>query len=308
MSSLNKLNVVSIGHTLADIRFVVNEFVGPDQEGVILKQSRGAGGSAANVAIDVRRLGLRSGIIAKVGLDGFGRLIVDELMKEGVDVSGLKVGFDETGFTIVVINGKGETAMYGFKGAAGELSPVEVDATIIGRAEFVHIASLRIDTSLKAATIAKDMDKKVSWDPGRVLSMKGIRKLEALIRLVDIALVNERECMNLTGKGDYRIGAEEIRDLGPELVVIKRGARGVYVLSDELNKEFPAYVVPNPIDTTGAGDAFAAGLLTGFSRKYDLERSITYALAVASLKVRRLGSHEIPTHEDVMEFLHEHNL
>ena len=303
MSSLNKLNVVSIGHTLADIRFVVNEFVGPDQEGVILKQSRGAGGSAANVAIDMRRLGLRSGIIAKVGLDSFGRLIVDELMKEGVDVSGLKVGFDETGFTIVVINGKGETAMYGFKGVAGELY-----ATIIERAKFVHIASLRIDTSFRAATIAKDMDKKVSWDPGRVLSMKGIRKLGALIRLVDIVLVNERECMNLTGKGDYRIGAEEIRDLGPELVVIKRGARGVYVLGDEVNKEFPAYVVPNPIDTTGAGDAFAAGLLAGFSRKYDLERSITYALAVASLKVRRLGSHEIPTHEDVMEFLHEHNL
>ncbi|MEM4484970.1 MAG: PfkB family carbohydrate kinase, partial [Sulfolobales archaeon] len=96
MTSEKIFDVVTVGHALVDIRIRVNSFPQPDQESTVLEQRWSAGGSAVNVAIGVRRLGLRSSIIAKVGFDNFGRIIVDELLREGVDTRGLRVSWDRT--------------------------------------------------------------------------------------------------------------------------------------------------------------------------------------------------------------------
>ena len=300
------VDVVTVGHVLVDIRFLVDEFVGPDEEGVILEESRGVGGSAANVAIGVRRLGLKSAVIAKVGFDSFGRIAVDELMKEGVDLSGLRVGFGSTGFTVVVINRRGQILLYGFKGASEELMPHEVDVRLIESAKYVHIASLRLDTSVEVARKARGLGKVVSWDPGRVLSKLGLPKLKEIIKYVNIVLANEEEATNMTGESDYKEAAEVVRGLGPELVIVKRGPKGVYVNSNQGCFSAPPLNPPKMVDTTGAGDAFAAGLLTGLSRGYDLSKAVTYAVAVATLKIAKLGSHEIPTHDEVVKFIWEH--
>ncbi|RLF04326.1 MAG: carbohydrate kinase family protein [Thermoprotei archaeon] len=296
-------DVVTVGHVLADIRFMVDEFIGPDEEGVILEQSRGVGGSAANVAIGVRRLGLSSAIIAKVGFDSFGRIAVDELMKEGVDISGLKVSFSSTGFTIVIIDNKGQICLYGYKGASEELEPCDINVDIIEKTKYVHIASLRLDTSIEAARKAKEHGKMVSWDPGRVQSKAGLQKLKDLIKHVDIVLANEEEARNITSESDYKKAAEVIGELGPRLVVVKRGARGAYVLSEKECLEVPPLKPPKIVDTTGAGDAFAAGLLVGLARGYELSKALTYASATAALKIAKLGSHETPTHDEVIKFI-----
>ena len=296
-------DVVTVGHVLADIRFMVDEFIGPDEEGVILEQSRGVGGSAANVAIGVRRLGLSSAIIAKVGFDSFGRIAVDELMKEGVDISGLKVSFSSTGFTIVIIDNKGQICLYGYKGASEELEPCDINVDIIEKTKYVHIASLRLDTSIEAAKKAKEHGKMVSWDPGRVQSKAGLQKLRDLIKHVDIVLANEEEVRDITGEADYKKAAEVIGELGPRLVVVKRGARGAYVLSKKECLEVPPLKPPKIVDTTGAGDAFAAGLLVGLARGYELSKALTYASATAVLKIAKLGSHETPTHDEVIKFI-----
>lgn len=301
-------DVVAIGHALVDIRFVVTRFAGPDEEAPIISQTRGTGGSAANVAIGVSRLGGRSAVIVKIGLDSFGRMIIDELMKEKVDVSGVKISLNETGFSVVIIDEEGKIVMYGFKGAAEELGPGDLEVNLIGAAKFVHIASLRLDTSLRAAEEAKKNGAVVSWDPGRRLSEKGIDYFKELIGKVDIVLVNRKEAKNLTGIEDYREAARAIRRLGPRLVVIKRGQEGVYALSDEGEYDIPAYRVEKPVDTTGAGDAFASGLLMGLSRGYELRKALIYGNAVAALKVQRLGSHNVPSHEEVIRFIWEHGL
>ncbi len=306
MSSSKDLDVVTVGHVLMDIRFVVDRFASPDEEAAIKHQTRNVGGCAANVAIGVKKLGGRSGAIAKIGFDSFGRAVMEELMREGVDVSGIRIGMGPTGFSIVIIDSKGKIAIYGFKGVAEELHPSEIDEALIARAKFVHIASLRIDTSITAAELAKKHGAKVSWDPGRRLSQLGLEKLSELVKKVDIVLVNEEECFNLTHERDYKKGARIIKDLGPSLVVVKRGAKGIYSLSDEFEAEMPALPVDRVIDTTGAGDAFAAGLLMGLCRGYRLKRALIYALAVASLKVTRLGSHAIPSHEETVRYLWEH--
>jgi len=304
-----KFDVVTLGHALVDIRIVVERFPGPDEESPVINQTWGAGGSAVNTAIGVRRLGMRSAIIAKIGFDTFGRIIVDELLAEGVDISGLRVSSTgRTGLSIVAIDSGGNIAIYGFKGVAEDLSPEEVDREIIQKSRFLHIASLRLDTSISAARIAKSAGVKVSWDPGRVLARKGLSELKEMISLADIVLVNEHESKLITGEEDYRRAAKIIRDHGASVVAVKRGAKGVYVLSEGLEDEVPAMRVGRAVDTTGAGDAFAAGLITGLLRGYSLRKAVLYANAVAAMKIAKLGSHEVPRHEEVVDFLWEMGL
>ena len=301
-----KYDLVTVGHALVDIRIIVDKFPGPDEEAVVLSQTWGAGGSAVNVAIDASRLGLKTAVIAKIGFDSFGRIIVDELLKEGVDVSGLRISSrGGTGFTIVAIDRNGDIAMYGFKGVAEELEPREVDAEIIMNSRYVHIASLRIDTTIKAIEIAKNAGAKISWDPGRVLAKKGLKELEKVIKSVDIVLANKYEVAAITGLDveKYRESAKMLKDLGPELIIVKLGPKGVYALGKDIDEEVPALKVDRVVDTTGAGDAFAAGLIAGMVKGYSIKKAIIYANAVAALKITKLGSHEVPTHKEVVEYI-----
>lgn len=303
-------DVITLGHALVDIRFIVDRFVGPDEEATIIKQTRSVGGSAANVAIDVSRLGGSAATIIKVGLDGFGRLIIDELMREEVDVSGVKVCLGDTGFTVVIIDKEGRVKMYGFKGASEKLEPRDIDENIISRGKYLHIASLRLDTSIRGAETAKEHGLTVSWDPGRRQAQHGIEYYRELLRLIDIVLVNRLEARCLTGKEDYREAARIIASMGPSIVVVKRGSEGVYVYDAGNTEEIdlPAFKVPRVVDTTGAGDAFAAGLLLGLSRSYSLRKAVVYANAVAALKIMHLGSHHVPSHEEVIKSMWEHGI
>ncbi|MCC6058242.1 MAG: PfkB family carbohydrate kinase, partial [Desulfurococcaceae archaeon] len=154
---------------------------------------------------------------------------------------------------------------------------------------------------------ARKASAKISWDPGRVLAKKGLKELEKMIKSVDIVLVNKVEASAITGLDidKYRESAKILKDLGPELVVVKLGSRGVYAFGDGVDEEVPAVKVDRVVDTTGAGDAFAAGLIAGILRGYSLRKALLYANAVAALKITKLGSHEAPTHKEVVEYIWE---
>mgnify|MGYP001770663935 FL=1 len=299
------LDVVSVGHALVDLRFTVDRFAGPDEEADILEQSTGPGGSAVNVALVVSKLGGRSGIITKIGLDHFGRQIVEELMKYRVDISGIRVGFGSTGFSVLMIDRQGNLVLYGFKGCAERLEPGEIDDTVIARAKYVHIASLRPDTSIRAAAKAKENDAVVSWDPGRRLSMVGLKALRNLLRLVDIVELNTRECANLTGLKDPVECAQEILKVGPTTVIVKMGGKGLYAVSDEFTGYMPAFRVDVVRDTTGSGDTFAGALLLRLSRGDRLRDALIYAQAAAALKVTMLGANAIPPVEEIEKFIQD---
>ncbi|MGC8974801.1 MAG: carbohydrate kinase family protein [Thermoprotei archaeon] len=296
------IDLLCIGHALVDIRFLVNKFPQPDEEARILDEKRSVGGSAANVAIGARRLGLQTGLIAKIGLDSFGRMIVDELMSEGVDISGVRISTTlSTGYSIVVRDSQGKILIYSFKGASEDLSIRDIDVELLWKTRYIHIASLRIDTTLEILKLLEGGKRPiVSWDPGRVLSLSGLSRLKPIISAVDIVSVNKREIFYITGENDYVKAAEELRSLGPKIVIVKRGSEGVYLVSDSVRVDIPAFQPKEVVDTTGAGDAFMAGFYSALKRGYDLEESVKYAALVASIKVSRLGSHEIPKHDEVL--------
>ncbi len=304
--SPSEIHVLTVGHAVLDIRFVVDRFARIDEESIIKEQSRGAGGSAVNVAIGVKRLGGVSAVMAKIGFDDFGRILIDELMKEKVDTTGIKISFGSTGFTIVIIDSQGRISMYGFKGVAEELEPDEINLDLIKRSRFIHIASLRLDTSTEAARYAKKYGKTVSWDPGRVLSRKGLEEVSKLLQYVDIVFANEEETRNLARETSIKTCARKLLEHGVKIVVVKRGAKGVYIATRNRELQIPAFKPPRILDTTGAGDSFTAGFLMGLYRGYGLYKATVYASATAALKISRLGSHEVPSHEEVARFIWEH--
>ena len=299
--------VITIGHVLMDLRFCVDDFATPDKESVILRQSRGVGGSAANVAIGIQRLGGSSSVIGKIGFDEFGKAALEDLAREGVDVSNVRIEVlrGRTGFTIVIINSKGDIIMYGYKGVADELLPKEVNPAILEKAKFVHIARLRLDTSIHVARMAKDMGLIVSWDPGRILASLSINKLRPMIELSDIILPNEKEALEMTGMGNYKDAGKALMKAGAHTVIIKRGSKGAYVVTKDSEVHIPAYHPEKVVDTTGAGDAFVAGLLTALRKGYEIKDAVRYAVIVAGIKVSRLGSHEIPTEKEVEDIIAE---
>ncbi|MEM0093644.1 MAG: carbohydrate kinase family protein [Thermofilum sp.] len=293
-------DVVTVGHILLDLRFCVERFAASDRESPITCQSHGVGGSAANVAIGVRRLGGLSKVIGKVGFDDFGKNALEELAREGVDISDVRIDAlaGRTGFTVVIISEEGQIAMYGFKGAAEELTPEEVSPQALAGSRFLHVASLRLDTSVHVARLAKERGITVTWDPGRVQAQMGLEKLKPIVSLADVIFPNEFEAKAMTGEDSLEAAVDKLLSAGPRVVVVKRGAKGVLVATQNERFEVPAYLPGRVVDTTGAGDALAAGMIVGLKR-FPLRDAARFAVIVAGMKVTRLGSHEIPRLEEV---------
>ncbi|HDJ50616.1 MAG TPA: carbohydrate kinase family protein [Thermoprotei archaeon] len=188
------MDVVTVGHILTDIRIRTDEFATPDKESRVIEMKYGPGGSAANSAIASVKLGKRAVVLGKVGMDDFGKLALESIMREGVDISSVKIKVGgRTGFTLVIINANGDIIMYGYKGVAEEYSPEELDKKAIKGAKHLHVASLRLDTAKSALEVAKDSGLTTTFDPGRRLSKLGISAFNEIMPYTDYLLLNIKE-------------------------------------------------------------------------------------------------------------------
>lgn len=298
-----RCHLFSVGHILTDMRVRIDEGKGTDGFSQIADLSYGVGGSAANVAIGMTRLGGSCTLVGKVGLDTSGRMLVDELLREKVSVGHVEADLvKRTGLTIIIIRKGGEISMYGDKGAAEELKPEDVLEIRPKGCDSLHIASLRMDTSLAAAEMSSRMGLFVSFDPGREMASRGIDHIRPIFPHLDLLLLNLKEAAALTSEGAPAVAASALRRAGANNVIVKMGRKGAFYSGAEGEFLVPAMEV-EAIDSTGAGDAFATGLLFALGRGEKFGEALGFASAVAALKVTRLGSHEIPTVGEVEDFV-----
>lgn len=299
-------DLITIGHVLMDIRMFVDEFPKADEEAKTDKLSLGGGGSAANVAVGASRLGVKSGFIGSIGFDTFGRVLLEELEHEGVDVAHVKVDTStSSGLTVIAINKKGQVIMFGYTGASDKLFPSDLNKNYISSSEHVHITGLSFDTALAATEMAKKANVTVSFDPGRLMSKMGLKRLLPLLHYVDQILLNQEEAQELTSVIELEKAAKAIIKSGPKMVIIKKGPDGVFAMNHSKSFSVPAYPV-KVVDTTGAGDAFSAGFITAQLEGKSLEDSVEFANATANLKITRIGARALPNRKAVERFLKEH--
>jgi ribokinase len=290
------VDVVTAGHVNWDVTLNVDRIPGPDDEAVIESQRRSGGGSAANVAVACANLDVSVGLIGSVGDDRHGALARDALDEASVDLTGLREVEDgATAVKYLLVDEDGEVAVLGTDGVNEAIGPDDVDPEFVRSAQHLHLTSQRPDTAARLAEIAVEHDLGVSFDPGRRLTD---RDYDDALEIVDTVFVNDREAASVLD--DEYPNA----DFADRTVVVKRGAGGATVHAPTGTYSHPGFSV-TPTDTTGAGDAFAAGYLRMRLDGGSIERALEFANACGALTASEDGSQASPSLSTVESFLEE---
>lgn len=291
------VRVVVAGHVNWDVTIRVESLPEPDGEAIIESQRRSGGGSAANVAAALTDFDVDTGLVGSVGDDEHGLLARRELRDIGVDLEQLLVVEDEeTSVKYLIVAAEGEVMVLGNDGANEAVTPDDVDVDYVTAADHLHLTSQRPDTATRLAEVASDAGVTVSFDPGRRLDERDFS--DALDRS-DVVFANDREAPSLFSDE----GVPEA-PYGDRVVVVKHGAAGATVYTPGGTFQHPGFGI-DPVDTTGAGDAFAAGFIATRLDGGDYERALEYANACGAMASLSEGARTAPTGPEVDAFLRD---
>ncbi|WP_372340029.1 sugar kinase [Pantoea trifolii] len=308
MMTHKTLDVVTIGEAMA--MFIAQQTGDLAAAEGFVKRIAGA---ELNVAIGLARLGLQVGWVSRVGDDSFGRFTLQQLEKEGVDHRCVTTDARyRTGFQLKsrVDDGSDPEVEYFRKGsAASHLSPDDFNDDYFGSARHLHLSGVAAaisDSSLALAQhAAKEMrarGKTISFDPNLrpVLwrSEEEMRKqLNHLAEYADWVLPGEKEGLILTGYRQPEAIADFYLDKGVKAVVIKTGGDGAwYKTADGQQGQVAPIRVENVVDTVGAGDGFAVGLISALLEGKSLPQAILRGNKIGSLAIQVAGDSEgLPT-------------
>ncbi|MEA3442650.1 MAG: PfkB family carbohydrate kinase [Chloroflexota bacterium] len=312
---MSNIAVIGMGAINIDCLCQVNEIV-LDGETSIHHLKLTPGGSAANTIYGLSRLGIETGFIGATGDDEQGKASIESFETAGVDTSQVQTKKGKgTGYTLCLSDKLGRRSIYVSSGANSLLEWQDISISYLSQARVVHFSSfvddkqfniqLRLAEKLPAAV-------KFSFAPGMLYVNRGIKALSPLFKRTDILFSNKDEIERLTGK-DFITGASECLQLGCQIVVVTLGAGAAL----EPGKAFSSYIrlrdkeyklesqlrhlqlrsgegIPGKSqpETTGAGDAFAAGFLFGLLKGKDLEQCGKLGDRMAYYAMTRTGARD----------------
>ncbi|MEZ3501538.1 sugar kinase [Pantoea sp. KPR_PJ] len=309
------LDVVTIGEAMA--MFVARETGDLAAAESFIKRAAGA---ELNVAIGLARLGLKVGWVSRVGDDSFGRFICQVLEREGVNHQRVtKDGRYPTGFQLKskVDDGSDPLVEYFRKGsAASHLSVEDFDSDYFGAARHLHLSGVAAALSPGSLALLKHSaeamrarGKTISFDPNLrpVLwrSEEEMRQqLNQLAEYADWVLPGEKEGYILTGYRQPEAIADFYLDKGVKAVVIKTGCDGAwYKTAQGEQGQVEAIRVENVVDTVGAGDGFAVGVISALLEGKTLPQAIKRGNRIGSLAIQVIGDSEgLPTRSELGDF------
>jgi len=254
------------------------------------------GGCAANTAIALGKLGVRAAVCGRVGGDLLGDFVERDLRAREIDTSGVRrtEGYGTSKTVIIPVAGEDRRFIHTF-GANAALTAGDIEPAALGAAEVVYIGGYLILPSLREGELAERLREARARGTRIVLDVAVPvgQELPAdaaslLLPLADYFVPNLDEARALTGESDPRRQAERFLEHGANTVAIKLGERGAYVRSGETAFEVLAPPV-EVVEPSGAGDAFAAGLMVGILEGWELERSVRFASVIGGSACTALG-------------------
>ncbi|NCF69148.1 MAG: hypothetical protein GWP61_24580 [Chloroflexi bacterium] len=300
--------VVVLGNLITDVVFYIESFPVPAQalQGVS-RVDMGPGGGC-NVAIVASRFGRMTICLGEVGDDVFGKVVLAGLSREGVNTDFIAVTEGQTPVAGVLVDPASEPAYLGYPGTS-QLTKTPVSwVNILNRAEAVFVdgwiehATTELLIS-DAVSIAREARVPIFFDPGPGNPRQDNRWHRLVAQKSTVLLANEAEVENLTGTTDSLEAARTVLKWGNELVVVKRGAKGSYLLtkSEEIESHgFPVIAR----DTTGAGDSVAGAIIHGYLLGLSLVDLGLLGNATGAAKVQKIGTgHNLPSPQGVREVL-----
>lgn len=254
------------------------------------------GGGATNSAVAFSRLGLKTGTICLVGEDANGTTVLDELKKEKITFLGKRKN-GMTGYSVILIGLDKDRSILTYKGINNDLktSDLRPQASNL-KPKWFYISSMMNSSFETAKEIVKYAKKnKIKWafNPSQYLAEKGIKALKEFIDGCDLLVLNKEEAEALVGS--WVVGVWSIDNLleilkkHAKIVVITDGPRNVHA-SDGVQKYslYPTKI--KIVETTGAGDAFASGVLAGIQLKNDLEFALRLGYAESESVIQYIGA------------------
>ncbi len=263
---------------------------------------KSGGGSAANTVVALSRMGYSTSFLGVVGKDDDGKYLLRSM--EGVEVSHVKK-YKKSGMCISMLK-QGERSLLGLPNANDYFSFNEDDLGLLNSSKFVHLSSFAADSALmmqKQLVNLLDDGVYISFAPGERYARRGLKQITDLIERSRILFVNEREIEMLTGSGPKE-GSKSLLELGPAVVVCTQGERGSLITTRNVELDIPAKR-SIAVDTTGAGDVYAAGFLAGFIDGANLEMCGEIGSAAAALSIASYGRGSYPDERFLRKYARE---
>jgi len=271
------------------------------------------GGSGANVAVALARLGADVAMVGAVGDDGYGRWVSDDLMREGVNVDELiSIPDAFTPMVMALVEPSGERLIYVWPpegGAHLQLEADAIDSALITSVSWLHTTGMCLrespsrETILTAMALAREADVTVSLDLNLRIESWGLGTadrdtFEKAIALSDVVFGNaQEEILPMTCADSVEV-ASQILCGGKRIIVARCGSDGAWVTTPAEAFSVPA-VPTQVVDTLGAGDAFNGGFIAACLAKADTREAARWGNAVAALKIGRPGARGLPSLEEL---------
>lgn len=306
--------VYCVGNAVADVLARPVDHLAPSGTSQPLEDvALGPGGNSVNTAIALARLGVSVRIATAIGNDRFGQLIRDRIRTEGIDDSGIAVLPDaKTSTSIVLIEATGERRFLHMRGVSAFYSGQNLDWAQVERSQIFHYASAFALPSFDETCLVPALKRaresgcltsvNICWD----VRGRWLKTLQPALEYTDFIFPNQKEGWQLAGESEPPAIAARLRELGVATVIVKMGAAGCYVDSPQESFTSPGFTV-QPLDTTGAGDCFAAGFLAAICRRQSLPMAARYANAAGALATLGLGAADsAPTLAQLEDFLQKY--
>ena len=258
-----------------------------------------SGGSGANTIVGIANFGARAAFIGKVRDDQIGRLYTHDIRAAGVafDIAPASDG-PASGCSYILVTPDGERTMNTYLGAAQNLTPADVDAAQIAASAIVYLEGYLWDPAsakeafVKAATIAHGAGRQVALTLSDSFCVDRYRDefLELMRKgTVDLVFANEAELHSLYQTADFETALKQLR-VDTKLGIVTRSEKGCVVASKEGVVAVPASPIDKLVDTTGAGDLFAAGFLFGLVRNAGFEAAGRLGALAAAEVIQHIGA------------------
>ncbi len=258
-----------------------------------------SGGSAANTTAGIAALGGKAAFVGRVSDDQLGRVFAHDIRASGVEFRTPPASFGPpTGQCLIVVSPDAQRTMSTYLGSCQEVDDVDVDEHLVRAAAITYFEGYLWDPPApirairKAKAIAHGAGRKVALTLSDVFCVEGHRSdfLDMMrAGLVDIAFANENEAMSLFETNDIETAIAGLSSIVP-LAVVTRSEKGAIVINGSGRDEVPVTPAARVLDTTGAGDLFAAGFLTGYTRGRSLKESAVMGTIAAAEVIEHFGA------------------
>jgi len=300
-------SVLCVGQLVADVVVrPVDSLPVPGRTSLVEELELVAGGCAANTACVLGKLGADTRVGGLAGRDPMGDLVLGEIARCGVDVSGVvRSESVPTSAVIVLVDPEGERSFLYRPGGSEALTCDMVIGGLRGGVDFVHIGGTMKLSSLDLVAFldaARSVGCVTSLDTDWDVSGSWLRRLGPALGRVDYLMTNQDEGRELTGLEKPEDIARRLLAEGPRAVVVKCGASGAVAAMGQTVQDFPACSV-QVVDTTCAGDAFAAGFLFALTMDWPLERAVRFANAAGALTTTQISHRAVTSLPAVLELL-----